>query len=276
MSNFWKRTITGSILVATLIAAILWNQYSFGILFLIITVMSSLELSKLFIQTGVAVPRIIIAFLAALIFIFNYTVQQGVGVPYIYLIIPILSIFAYELFANKKNSLNNLVYTMFVPIYVSLPFSFLSNIAFFNEVYSPVLLLGFFVFMWSNDTGAYLVGSSMGKHPLLKRISPKKTIEGFLGGVLLVQIVAILIFYLTTTFRLVDWMAIGLIVSISGTVGDLVESMLKRNLDVKDSGSLFPGHGGLLDRFDGVLFAAPMVACYLYLVGNGFNFLFIR
>lgn len=276
MSNFWKRTITGSILVATLVAAILFNQHTYGVLFLIITVMSALELSKLFIQKGIAVPRILISFLAALVFIFNYLLQQGIGVPYIYLILPILSVFALELFANKENSLNNLVYTLFIPLYIALPFSFLSNIAFFNAVYSPVLLLGFFIFMWSNDTGAYLVGSSLGKHPLLKRISPKKTIEGFLGGVLLVQLVAAAIFYYTNTFRLVDWMAIGLIVSISGTIGDLIESMIKRNLEVKDSGSLFPGHGGFLDRFDGVLFAAPMVACYLYLVGNGFNFLFIR
>ena len=275
MSNFWKRTLTGTFLVALLVGAILWNEYTYGILFLLITLLGALELSSLFTSKGILIPKGLVAFATLCTFVFSYYSQKGFEVPTIFLILPILSFSIFALFTNKPNSLNSLVYTLFVPIYVALPFSFLNNIAFFNQTYNPILVVGFFTLIWSNDTGAYLVGSTMGKHPLLRRISPKKTIEGFIGGVLFALGIAIIFFYTSHTFRLVDWISMALLISFGGTIGDLVESMIKRNLEIKDSGSILPGHGGILDRFDAVLFAAPLVACYLWLVENGFNFLFI-
>ena len=249
--------------MAALVAAILWNEFSYGILFLTVTVLGVAELSKLFKVKGIAVQGIIAVLTGTLIFAFSYLNQKGFSAPLTFLILPILAIFIFELFVDKEDSLRNIIYSIFIPIYVALPLSFLNNIAFFNGVYNSTLLLGFFILMWSNDTGAYLIGSTMGKHPLFKRISPKKTLEGFFGGVLFVQLIVVIIFYTTHSMRLLDWSIIGLIISLGGTVGDLVESLLKRNLEVKDSGSILPGHGGILDRFDGVIFAAPMVACYL-------------
>ncbi len=269
MSNFWKRTITGVLLVAVLIGGMLWSSWSYGVLFLIISLLGVVELATLFIQKGVKVQVATPLVIAISIFGITFFQKLGYHFPLIYLSIPILGIFTLELFMNRENSLNNMVYSIFIPLFVALPVALLNDVAFFGGDYNSALLLSFFALIWSNDTGAYLVGSSIGKHPLLKRISPKKTIEGFLGGVVIVQLVSVALFYLTKdVLSLRDWMIIGLLISFGGTIGDLVESLIKRNLEVKDSGSILPGHGGILDRFDALYFAAPLVACYLYYISH--------
>ncbi|MFZ2287202.1 MAG: phosphatidate cytidylyltransferase, partial [Bacteroidales bacterium] len=179
-----------------------------------------------------------------------------------------------ELFRNAGRPFDSLAHTFFSILYTAVPFSMFPFSA-FNHTglepllqmegiqFSPGILIGFFLLLWTNDTGAYLVGSLMGKHRLFERISPKKSWEGFFGGMLLTLLVARLISGWLGVADTTGWMIIAFIVSVAGTLGDLLESMLKRSLGLKDSGTIMPGHGGFLDRFDSVVVAFPLV--YLYL-----------
>jgi len=135
-----------------------------------------------------------------------------------------------------------------------------------NYSHQSGTLLGFFVIMWSNDVFAYLVGSKIGKHKLFERHSPKKSWEGSIGGFIFAIIAAFILSIFYTHFSVVEWISLGAIIAVTGTFGDLAESLLKRNSGVKDSGTIFPGHGGVLDRFDAVLFASPFVFVYLNLI----------
>ena len=150
--------------------------------------------------------------------------------------------------------------------YITLPFVFIVKISFGTNDYNPKIILGLFVLIWTNDTFAYLVGKSMGKHKLFERVSPKKTIEGFLGGVVFAAFAGFLISKLYiqpkpefSNTSILIWTIIALIVSIFGTIGDLIESKFKRIAGIKDSGSIMPGHGGILDRLDSVIFVAPII-----------------
>jgi phosphatidate cytidylyltransferase len=134
--------------------------------------------------------------------------------------------------------------------------------------YHGGLLMGCILHIWANDTGAYFVGSRFGKNRLFERISPKKSWEGFFGGLALSIVAAWLNHRLFAELELIEWIAVGVLMSVFGTLGDLVESMLKRSINIKDSGTLFPGHGGILDRFDALLVGIPFVCCYLWLVGH--------
>lgn len=163
---------------------------------------------------------------------------------------------------NKQQSITLISYTIMGIMYIGIPFSLLVNLAFVHNTYVPELIIGLFVLIWANDSGAYLIGSKFGKKPLYPQISPKKTMEGTVGGLGFALLAAWGISSIFTTFNGNHWIFVGVLVSIFGTLGDLVESMLKRNLDIKDSGSFFPGHGGFLDRFDSLIFCVPFVLFY--------------
>ncbi len=183
------------------------------------------------------------------------------------ILFPVLGFFFVELFRKTQKPLENIALSMLGIIYVVTPFFLLIHLSKLCE-YHPAtnIILGFFFLMWSNDTFAYLIGKPFGRTKLFERISPKKTWEGFIGGLVLTQGVAYILSIYFTQLPLRDWMVIGAIVSVFGTLGDLVESMFKRNLDIKDSGSILPGHGGILDRFDGVFLSAPFMVAYLWLI----------
>jgi phosphatidate cytidylyltransferase len=166
-------------------------------------------------------------------------------------------------------------FTFFSPalfgiLYVITPFCLLltsySSGSYWSSINNSYIILGFFFLIWSNDTFAYLVGITIGRNKLLERISPKKSWEGFIGGVVCTQGIAYLLSIFISEPGPLHWHAIALIVSVTGTLGDLVESMFKRTLGVKDSGNILPGHGGILDRFDAVLISAPFVVVYLLLI----------
>ncbi|MFT3753955.1 MAG: phosphatidate cytidylyltransferase [Paludibacter sp.] len=174
----------------------------------------------------------------------------------------IVIVFLSELYRHKSNPLNNWAYFILGQIFVALPFSLLNFILFIDE-WQPLVLLSVFVTIWVNDTGAYLIGITFGKHRLFERISPKKSWEGFFGGAAAALLSGYVFSLLIPQISLINWLIFSEIIVIFGTFGDLVESLMKRTVDMKDSGNVIPGHGGLLDRFDSMLLAAPVVFIYL-------------
>ena len=202
-------------------------------------------------------------------------VPSAVFIPYL---LTVVYMFISELYTKAPNPINNWAYTMLSQMYIALPFAMVNVLAFRGVgngvVYNYLAPLSIFVFLWTNDTGAYLSGSLFGKHKLFPRVSPGKSWEGSIGGGLLVLLVSALVgmyqnsdMHETATELLLtvpQWMGLGLVVVFFGTWGDLVESLFKRTIGIKDSGNILPGHGGMLDRFDSSLMAFPAAVIYLY------------
>jgi len=195
------------------------------------------------------------------------------------ILIPLMSVvLIIELYRKQQKPFDSLAHTFFSLFYTALPFCMFPFAAFSRSglnsllshkgiLFSPGIIIGFFLLIWANDTGAYLTGISIGKTKLFERISPKKTWEGFMGGVVLAALIAWLLSdYLGVVSKL-QWVVISLIISITGTFGDLIESMLKRSTGVKDSGRILPGHGGFLDRFDSAIVSFPLVYLFITLFG---------
>ncbi len=271
MKKLFTRALTGLVFVAVLVTAILIHPIAYFLLFGLITGFGMFEFYRLFGDSGPVKANRNLGILTGLFF-YTITCLFASGlvsiITYLF-IIPILSlIFINELYRKLENPFPNIGITLLGIIYVSVPFSLLilNGFTSFSLVgYSAKLVLGFFFLQWASDTGAYLVGISIGKHPLFPRVSPKKSWEGFIGGVIITQVIAIVISLYFTVLSTFDWIVIATIISIFGVLGDLVESLLKRSVHVKDSGTLLPGHGGILDRFDSVIFSAPIVFLYLHL-----------
>jgi phosphatidate cytidylyltransferase len=180
-----------------------------------------------------------------------------------------------ELYLKAEDPIHNWAYTMMSQLYIALPFSLLNVLAFRSNgtsiQYTYLTPLCVFVFLWLNDAGAYLCGSMLGRHKLFPRISPGKSWEGSIGGGLLVVIASLLLWHYTEQYGVndlgltaIEWVGLGLVIVLFGTWGDLIESLLKRTMGIKDSGNILPGHGGMLDRFDSTLMAIPAAVVYLY------------
>ncbi len=266
MSNFWQRTITGILFVATLVTCILWNEYSFFALFFVITALALHEFYTLVKQQADVNPFVGAAG-GLLLFTASFLQAKGFVFFDTYLIygLFIAGLLIAELWRKKENPINNWAYYLLGQVIVALPFSLLSFLV-FQGIYFPYFLLLLFVLIWANDTGAYCIGMLFGRHRLFERISPKKSWEGFFGGLALAVIVAVLV--CTRFFHWPIGVSVGfaLLVVIFGTLGDLCESLFKRTLNVKDSGNILPGHGGILDRFDSLLLAAPIIYIYMQLL----------
>lgn len=170
-----------------------------------------------------------------------------------------------ELFKKSENPFLNIGMSVLGFVYITFPFAIMHFIA-IKDTYEPWKIMSIFIIIWSNDTFAYFSGRLMGKHKLFERLSPKKTWEGFIGGMLFSLVAAYILYQFLGIYSLTIWLLLSLIISVFGTLGDLVESMLKRSLQIKDSGGSLPGHGGFLDRFDSFIFALPFVYALLYLV----------
>jgi phosphatidate cytidylyltransferase len=197
---------------------------------------------------------------------------------FLVLIPMVLVMMVLELYRKQEKPFDSLAHTFFPLLYTAIPFSMFPFLAFMHTglnsllphegiVFSPGIIIGFFLLIWANDTGAYLTGISIGRHKLMERISPKKTWEGFLGGVIIALIVAWLLSDWLGVVDKMHWVIISLIISVAGTYGDLIESMLKRSTGVKDSGTIMPGHGGFLDRFDSAIISFPVVYLFISLFG---------
>ncbi len=269
MNNFLQRTLTGTLFVGAVAGSIFLHPIAFFLVCLLVAVLGILELGRL-LERKYEKLNIFASLLLGLTFqVLVFLDSQGyIDQTWYVILMPMIWLpFVYELFKGGENPFQRIALTLMIPVYISLPLSFLFLTGCINGSFQASILLGFFILVWSNDSGAYLVGVSIGKHKLFERISPKKTWEGFIGGIIFTIVAAVIIFKLSGIASLGVWVGAALVVSVFGTIGDLVESMLKRNVDIKDSGSLLPGHGGVLDRFDAVLFAAPMVFALFVLFG---------
>ncbi len=269
MSTFVQRTITGTLFVLVIVGAIILGRYSFFVVFLGLTLATLYEFYRLTFKARVRPQHLYGLVLGAVIFTVNYLFAIGRLGNYIFLgLIPlVLSVFIIELFRNHQKPMHNIGYTLLGLIYIALPFSLLNYFALSYASYrigfQTSLLLGFFILTWANDTGAYAFGLSIGRNKMFPRISPKKSWEGLVGGIFTTLLTAWILSLFFIEISLFHWIAIGLITASMGVFGDLVESMFKRSIGVKDSGKFLPGHGGLLDRFDCILLSAPIVFVYL-------------
>ncbi|NGF55423.1 phosphatidate cytidylyltransferase [Parapedobacter sp. SGR-10] len=260
-----QRAITGFFFVLALVGATLLGQEVFVVFFSLIGIGCLYEFYTLFAKENVR-PNVYLGVLTAILLAILIGLHCIGWIPFakVWLIVPMFSlILITSLFQKREKPFDDIAYTVLGLGYAFLPFLFFVSLGFIQGVFNPYIPLGFLIILWSNDTGAYLAGKSFGKHKLFERISPNKTWEGFIGGVLLALLIAINLAQYFGSLSKWQWACIALIIGVFGTLGDLVESMLKRSLGVKDSGRLLPGHGGLMDRFDGLLLAAPLVFVYL-------------
>ena len=226
-------------------------------------------------------PQLVSGLVAGLlVYIISTLVASGIfSGKYFLILIPVAAVIMFiELYRKLEKPFDSLAHTFFAIIYIALPFSLLPFAAFSREgigsllphgqiVFSPGIVIGFLLLLWANDTGAYLIGVAFGKNRIMERISPKKSWEGFIGGAVIAALAAWLISRWLGVVGTPGWIIIALIISVTGTFGDLVESMLKRSLGVKDSGTIMPGHGGFLDRFDSAIVAFPFVYLFISLFG---------
>jgi phosphatidate cytidylyltransferase len=279
MKNFIVRTITGVLFVTAVVTCFL-NPRAMVLLFALVTGMSIWEFSGLVNERPtVTINRFITTIAGVYLFFamagFNSGITpSSVFIPYL---VSIIYLLVAELYLKAEDPIHNWAYTMMSQLYIALPFSLLNVLAFrsngFEITYSYLIPLSVFIFLWMNDTGAYLCGSLLGKHKLFPRVSPGKSWEGSIGGGILVILIAIGIWYVTEQYGMnesglsaAEWAGLGLTVVVFGTWGDLIESLFKRTLGIKDSGNILPGHGGMLDRFDSSLLAIPASVVYLYTI----------
>lgn len=281
MKNLMVRTLSGLVLVAVFVGAVLGSQWSFGALLLLILVGGQTEFYKLARETGLSPQRWMGLAVGVLLFALNFIVfrqfsrsvtdEAGGAVLYLLLYIGLLlpTLFVCELFRRSATPLANLGATLLGVLYVAVPLSLLLYVPVLagDGVWRPETVLCYIFIIWANDVFAYLVGMTFGRHRLCERLSPKKSWEGFFGG-LAGAVATGLAAACALDANYWVWGGLALVASLSGVAGDLVESMFKREAGVKDSGQVIPGHGGVLDRFDALLLSAPYVFLYLLLVGR--------
>ena len=272
-SNFLQRAITGILFVGVLVGCILYDPWTFSALFVEISALTIREFGHLINQVeGVSINKNITMlagvylYMAVMAFCTNLSGSK-IFLPYLLLIMYLM---ISELYLKKENPVMNWAYSMLSQLYIALPFAMLNVLSFHTSPmdtsvsYNPILPLSVFVFIWLSDTGAYCVGSLIGRHRLFERISPKKSWEGSIGGGIVAIGSSFIFAHYFPIMNMAEWAGLALIVVIFGTWGDLTESLLKRQLHIKDSGAILPGHGGMLDRFDSALMAIPAAVVYLY------------
>jgi len=264
------RAITGFFFIIVMLASVLLDHYVFGVFYLLLSGFALWEFYGLIKQAGIKPDKLTGLLNGAFIYIVFALVTYNSDYHKLIFLLPITlsAVFIQELFKKHASPFTNIAYTYLGLIFTIIPFTFFHALAYVGGTFNFHFPMAFLLLLWANDTGAYLVGSKFGRTKLFERHSPKKTWEGLIGGILITALAAYIISLYYTDISLEHWIWIGVLISCFGTTGDLIESMFKRSIDVKDSGGILPGHGGLLDRFDGLLIAAPIVYAYLYFIVN--------
>lgn len=269
MSNFWMRAITGVVFVLILSSAFIGGIVMTSVLFFMVMLIGHAEYSSILTKGKMNAPSGFVSMLIATGVYWSIVLVSAdyVSLKWLSLSILLLVLIPFiELWRGVDHAFSRISNGFAAQLWITMPFASLPAMTLTSGTYEAWIPLGFFMLLWTNDTGAYLTGRSIGKHKLAPTISPGKTIEGFAGGVLLAMLLAWFMPDISETLRRQDWMIIAIIISVFSNAGDLVESLLKRNAGVKDSGKILPGHGGVLDRFDGVLLSVPLILAYLLLV----------
>ena len=266
------RAITGFFFIIVMLASMLLDHWVFGAFYLVLSILCLREFYSLIKQSGHSPNQSTGIWNGIFIYVIFALITADDKPEYhkllFLIVLTVTGVFTQELFKKSLTPFTNIAYTFLGLILVIIPFTFFHALAYLHGDFNFHFPLAFFFMLWSNDTGAYLTGMAFGKHKLFERHSPKKTWEGFIGGVLIAAGVGAIIGQFYTELIWMQWAGMGVIIGVIGTMGDLVESMFKRSINVKDSGSILPGHGGLLDRFDGLFLAVPVVYAYLYLISN--------
>ena len=270
MSKLLPRFITGVVFLGLVIVSVTISPWIFAALFGFFTVIGIIEFYRMSGMLGFTPQKVTGIVIGFLTFLVLFSLTMEILPPEMVFLLPVLmlSIPIIELFRQKPTPTSDWAQTLFAPMYIALPFGLMANMLFLPDTheFSPKIILSFFAFVWISDTGAFCVGSLIGKHKLIPKISPKKTIEGLLGGIVFTLLSSIAVYHWVGVFSQAHWLIISLVTVIFATFGDLVESMVKRNAGVKDSGKMLPGHGGVLDRFDSTLLAVPPVWLTIVLI----------
>ncbi len=266
-----KRGLSALVFIVVLLGGILINEYLYVLVFTFITILTLAESYNLFEKTGNRPQKYYGIFVGLTIYLLTFfTAREDIPpTSYFIVIFLIIFLFIFEIYQDREDHFLSIAFTVFGLVYVVIPMSTLNFIAFagINEgTFTYEYLLAMFIIIWINDTGAYLIGTKFGKTKLFERISPKKSWEGTIGGAVFALISAYVISLFFSGLTIIQWLVFAVIVVLFGTYGDLVESWLKRRAGIKDSGTIMPGHGGLLDRFDSTLFVAPMIFLYLKII----------
>jgi phosphatidate cytidylyltransferase len=263
MTTTVTRALSGAVYVLLLVGATLYSPYSFLLLFGFLLLFSVGEFCKL-VSLNPIIP-LLIATIGYVLFNLDNTVKTNEILLLIAALLVSIRALLF-LFEKKNRHLDTQAKYVFLIGYLIVPMIIFTKIPFISNSYHPEIIIAILALIWTNDTFAYLVGITLGKNKLFERISPKKTIEGFAGGLIFAMIVGVLLakFYLNES--MVRWIVIALLVTTFGTLGDLIESKFKRIAGVKDSGNIMPGHGGFLDRLDSIIFVAPFIYLFYQII----------
>jgi len=267
-NNLTQRVIVALVGVMVIIVAIIWSPWSYFIVFLALGLATILEFYKLTGLDGFMPLKTWGTLTGLLIYTVTFLVEMGlISYRYYLLIFPVSAIIFFIKLYKKSDDrpFTNIAYTFLGIIYVFVPFSLLHIIAFRTGHFQYEVIIGILFLIWASDTGGYFSGTLFGRTKLFERVSPKKSWEGLAGGFVLAIIMAIVFSVLFDTLPMWKWIGMGIIAVISGTYGDLVESLFKRGIHIKDSGKILPGHGGFLDRFDALLLSVPFMAPFILL-----------
>ena len=274
MKGLVRRGSTGLIFVLVILGGLYGGRYSFVLLFAVVTGLCLWEFFGITLHNNVKQDRVrkiigLIFGLTPFVLVSMLKLDMMDSPEKFVLLTSILCFpllflsFVFELFTKSEKPFSNVAFIILGMVYIGIPFALLAFIAFDENIFYTNTILGLLILSWSNDTAAYVVGSRFGKTKLFPSVSPKKTWEGSIGGVVITILIAILLSFLFKECTLTQWLVLAIIVVIFGSIGDLVESMLKRSYSIKDSGTLLPGHGGFLDRFDAFIFLIPFASAYL-------------
>ena len=276
MKKFIVRTLSGALFAAILIGSILYGWQSFKSIFLVFMVLAVNEFCVLLQEYKKIKFKSTAAMICSMCLYFGFAmVAHNSRVPAVLVftpyIIAVAAVFIHRLFSKEGNNIEHLAYFALTQLYVTLPFCLLQTLSTAGapegETYYWLFPLSIFIFIWCNDSGAYCIGCLIGRHKMFERVSPKKTWEGFFGGVAVAVGASVVMAHYFTVMNVWQWIGMAVVVVIAGTLGDLIESSIKREMGIKDSGNFLPGHGGLLDRFDSTLLAVPCAIVYLTFMG---------